>query len=664
MKLQRHNREMQTIAEERKNATFNVREMTYFLDGGKENTKRKELICQQIERDPILTVPNFFDMTIEESRIKTMQQIRRMHEIRRQLKDPQMIRMFGEIMSRYDRSFTMRLYVHDVLFDETIWSQGTPEQYKKWEDDIKNMRILGCFAMTELGHSSFLRGIEVTATYDKSAQQFVIHSPTLTSTKWWIGMAGEVATHTVALCQLRIDDKEYGLHWFIIPLRDRDTGRLLPGVTAGSLGAKMGRAGVDNGWIQFSNVRIPRENMLMKWAHVSPDGKYTPPPNPTIPYATLIGERIIALVSICDQVAQCVTIAVRYGAVRRQGPNEQQILNYQTHQYALMPIIAGCYALFLLRRTLEQSWQNAQKQPPEQYLMTVQDYHGIAAGLKAWFGWWGADALEAIRRTMGGHGYSAYNAIAGHIADYGVLTMGGGDNIVLVQQCARYLLSSYQRVRVGKSVLNSVSYFKDYEKILSWSQVNIRDPSDLLNPEFYLHAFKWLCLTMIAQAESHLASDISHNIPAEEAWNNNMLELINTTRPHCILFVLENFYNLIKAVDDLNLQSILMKLCHLFALWNMSQLSTHFLEFGLLDINHTKMIRSQVMSLCRDIRENAVCLVDAFNYPDWILKSPLGRYDGNIYEHYFSTILKATKWDGNVVPYWDTEVRPLLNSKL
>jgi hypothetical protein len=25
---------------------------------------------------------------------------------------------------------------------------------------------------------------------------------------------------------------------------------------------------------------------------------------------------------------------------------------------------------------------------------------------------------------MGGHGYSAYNAIAGHIADYGVLTTG------------------------------------------------------------------------------------------------------------------------------------------------------------------------------------------------------------------------------------------------
>jgi hypothetical protein len=54
---------------------------------------------------------------------RSMQQIRRAIEIRRQLKDPEMIRTFGEVMSRYDRSFAMRLYVHEALFNETIWSQ-------------------------------------------------------------------------------------------------------------------------------------------------------------------------------------------------------------------------------------------------------------------------------------------------------------------------------------------------------------------------------------------------------------------------------------------------------------------------------------------------------------------------------------------------------------
>lgn len=28
---------------------------------------------------------------------------------------------------------------------------------------------------------------------------------------------------------------------------------------------------LDNGWIQFTQARIPLENMLMKWAQLSPD---------------------------------------------------------------------------------------------------------------------------------------------------------------------------------------------------------------------------------------------------------------------------------------------------------------------------------------------------------------------------------------------------------
>ncbi len=105
----------------------------------------------------------------------------------------------------------------------------------------------------------------------------------------------EIATHTVALCQLVIGDSVKGLHWFIVPLRDPETGRLLPGVTAGDIGAKMGRAGLDNGWIQFSSVRVPRTNMLMKWGQVTREGKYTPPPNQTVVYASLIGERLLVV---------------------------------------------------------------------------------------------------------------------------------------------------------------------------------------------------------------------------------------------------------------------------------------------------------------------------------------------------------------------------------
>ena len=66
-------------------------------------------------------------------------------------------------------------------------SQGSPEQQAKWLPMAQKLEIIGTYAQTELGHGTFVRGLETTATYDPETQHFIIHSPTLTSTKWWPG---------------------------------------------------------------------------------------------------------------------------------------------------------------------------------------------------------------------------------------------------------------------------------------------------------------------------------------------------------------------------------------------------------------------------------------------------------------------------------------------
>jgi hypothetical protein len=60
------------------------------------------------------------------------------------------------------------------------------------------IQVIGTYAQTELGHGTFVRGLETTATYDPDTQQFVIHSPTLSSTKWWPGGEDHSAVLTFA----------------------------------------------------------------------------------------------------------------------------------------------------------------------------------------------------------------------------------------------------------------------------------------------------------------------------------------------------------------------------------------------------------------------------------------------------------------------------------
>jgi len=66
---------------------------------------------------------------------------------------------------------------------------------------------------------------------------------------------------------------------------------------------------------------------------------------------------------------------------------------------------------------------------------------------------------------MGGHAYSAYNALGTIITNYWVLTTGGGDNVVLAQQSSRYLLSAFQRAQSNKSLGKSVQYFANLKAI-------------------------------------------------------------------------------------------------------------------------------------------------------------------------------------------------------
>ena len=42
-----------------------------------------------------------------------------------------------------------------------------------------------------------MRGLETTATFDEKTQEFVMHTPTLTATKWWPGTCEK--EHTITL---------------------------------------------------------------------------------------------------------------------------------------------------------------------------------------------------------------------------------------------------------------------------------------------------------------------------------------------------------------------------------------------------------------------------------------------------------------------------------
>eukprot|EP01117_Protostelium_nocturnum_P015018 TRINITY_DN5781_c0_g1_i1.p1 TRINITY_DN5781_c0_g1~~TRINITY_DN5781_c0_g1_i1.p1 ORF type:complete len:689 (-),score=239.46 TRINITY_DN5781_c0_g1_i1:30-2057(-) len=655
---------MCSFEKERDEAKFSVNEMKILLNGGEERTYYRELAQTIVERDPELNVKNFFDYSRPEDRAKTMIQIRRFSELKQEFAnkgEPLLEESLMAILESYDRSLSMRLYVHEMLFRETIWAQGSATQFEKWKRSIDEMKVIGCYSMTEMGHSSHLPGLETTATFDEKRDEFIVHSPTLTSTKWWIGMAGQTATHTLVLAQLIIKGKSVGLHWFIVPLRNGETGRLLPGVTCGDVGAKVGRQGLDNGWLQFSHVRIPRENMLNRFGQVDAVGNYTPPASQALVYATLIGERLFVVPGVFDMTSQMITVAVRYGLARRQGPKDNQLLDFQAHQTSLMPIIAMCYALNFMGKSLRAEWSETlnlsqKKETVGEFIELSVEMHSITAGLKAWIGWWATEALETIRRSLGGHAYSAYNAIGGQIADFGVMTAGGGDNTVLAQQTARYLVSGMKKVQQRKSLAKSLKYLNKL------SEEHQKD-FDISNAEARTSALELLSLLCLKRAGEKLMESMMKGLKMEEAWNENMFLLLDASKAHTFYLLISYFSQTVKNIQRNDLKETIVLLSELLSFWVLERLSNLFLEHQVLKADQITLIRERVIELCRETRSQALPLVDAFGWPDWILKSPLGRYDGAIYSNYFNIVKSAPNALG-VPSYWAESIAPLTKSKL
>lgn len=144
--------------------------------------------------------------------------------------------------------------MHWLAFAPVILAQGSAEQMDRWGSKAMAHQILGCYLQTELGHGTNVQALETTATFDPDTDTFDVHSPTLTSTKWWAGGAGLTATHGLVQAQLYSQGQSYGPHLFFVPLRNVQTGHLFEGIHAGDIGPKVYGAfpGMDNGtWYSF-----------------------------------------------------------------------------------------------------------------------------------------------------------------------------------------------------------------------------------------------------------------------------------------------------------------------------------------------------------------------------------------------------------------------------
>jgi acyl-CoA oxidase len=114
----------------------------------------------------------------------------------------------------------------------------------------------------------------------------------------------------------------------------------------------------------------------------------------------------------------------------------------------------------------------------------------------------------------------------------------------------------------------------------------------------------------------------------------------NAAKLHCINYIYNRFMG---AVDKapVGLRAVLAQLCSLYALNSVSEQAGWFLQFGYFRPEHLTRIQARVLELLEELRPQAVALTDAFGYTDYVINSPLGCSDGDIYRRIFERTVQA-----------------------
>lgn len=138
-------------------------------------------------------------------------------------------KFFGFHTHQYALGISSPFGHNPLMFGPTLELQSSPEQKARWMPLLKEGKIIGTYVQTELGHGTFVRGLETTATFDDMTDEFIIHSPTLTSTKYWPSALGFSASHAVVMARLVIKGKDHGVHPFLVQIRSLEDYKNLPG---------------------------------------------------------------------------------------------------------------------------------------------------------------------------------------------------------------------------------------------------------------------------------------------------------------------------------------------------------------------------------------------------------------------------------------------------
>lgn len=518
------------------------------------------------------------------------------------------------------------------MYGGCILQFGTKYHHETFLSSVDDVsKGLGCFALSELGHGSNMQALETLA--ELKGENFIIHTPTDTAQKYWVGNSS-TARMAVVFAQTIVMGQSVGVHPFIVPLRD-ENGNLFNGIDIKDCGKKLGLQGLDTGRIRFTNVIIPKENLLNRYIKITKNGKFKSQFESNsmileIYLSVSLGfSRLITSIGIMSITRNALSIAISYAFKRRQfgtsdSSSEKKLISYKLHQLRLIPHLVDSFAIKAFSDYVKKYYIKYRSQNDKKINFLI-------VALRVSVSEHSKNTIESCIGCCGGQGILSRNFMINCRSDIDAFRAQDVDSQVLLQHVAGHAVSQFvNKYRKGLGHLYySGKWMKSFIEETPIARRMIR-LGHLMDREFHYTCFKY--------REFHLTRSLAIRLHARvvkgdskslfNAWNELGDHVNHLGKAYIERRIHESFVKTIDALpEDSSIRPLLEDLCAFYALWHIKQDNEWFLERNFFLPVKTKAIRELVNQLCQKISNQSLDLIKSWDIDESFFENTIASDD-------------------------------------